>query len=50
MFMSKIWDNTMSDYTSQNYDSLLALHEDSEEEYEYDDASVGYEVEGMYDP
>jgi hypothetical protein len=40
--MSKILDNTISEEYS--------LDEDFEDEYDYDDASVGYEIEGTYDP
>ena len=50
MFMSKTLDNSTCDRDSQNADSLLALLEDSAEEYEYDDASIESEIEDMYDP
>jgi len=50
MFMSKTLDNSTCDHDSQNADSLLALLEDSAEEYEYDDASIESEIEDMYDP
>jgi len=48
--MSKTLDNSTCDRDSQNADSLLALLEDSAEEYEYDDASIESEIEDMYDP
>lgn len=42
MFMSRILDNTLSEE--------YLCDEDFEDEYAYDDESVGYEIEGSYDP